>query len=105
MVLKYFRKPENKHKVFQHPFCCILRGKLILTRRLIVPTCIKDKIDGVQKRFGHIFYNIPKPYCVIIYSFREFLNKDYSYYIFSICFFTLIYSNKIIHLEINDKNR
>lgn len=48
LVQKYFRKSENMHHVFKHSFCCIQEEIWSLKPgRLIVPTCVKHKINGV----------------------------------------------------------
>lgn len=46
------------------------------------------------------FYNISKPSCVTIYYFKVLLDRDYSYYIISLCLSALIYFGKTIHPEL-----
>lgn len=45
------------------------------------------------------FYSMSKPSFVIIYYSKVLLDRDYSYYIISLCFFALIYFGKTIHPE------
>lgn len=46
------------------------------------------------------FYNIAKPSSVIIYYFKVLLDRDYSYYIISLCFSALIYFGETVHPEL-----